>query len=85
VVAARIDRTFLDADGVRWIVDFKTSLHEGDDLETFLDREQQRYAPQLESYAALLAAYQPSARVRLGLYFALHARWREWAAPGGSP
>ena len=87
VVAARIDRTFVDTDGVRWIVDFKTSLHEGLDLEQFLDREQQRYAPQLESYARLLAEYQPAARVRLGLYFALHARWREWPAPGsgGSP
>src|SRR5690606_25687300 len=32
-----IDRTFVDATGVRWIVDFKTSTHEGGGLEAFLD------------------------------------------------
>ncbi len=31
-----IDRTFVDADGCRWIVDWKSSRHEGGDLEAFL-------------------------------------------------
>jgi riboflavin kinase/FMN adenylyltransferase len=37
-----VDRTFV-AEGVRWIVDFKTGSHEGADRDAFLDREQERY------------------------------------------
>ena len=65
---------------MRWIVDFKTSVHEGTDLEGFLDRECERYRGQLEHYARLLAALEPGRPIRLGLYFPLHAGWREWAA-----
>ena len=50
----RIDRTFVDEKGVRWIVDWKTSVHEGGDREAFLDRELERYRPQLERYARAL-------------------------------
>ncbi len=49
-----MDRVFLDDDGVLWIVDYKTSTHDGADLESFLDREQQRYRDQLERYARIL-------------------------------
>jgi ATP-dependent exoDNAse (exonuclease V) beta subunit len=77
-----IDRTFVDADGVRWIVDYKTSRHEGAGLEEFLDREQERYRPQLERYAALMRKLGPEP-VRLGLYFPLLEAWREW--PGIFP
>ena len=45
-----IDRTFFE-DGVRWIVDYKTSSHEGAELEKFLESERERYAPQLARYA----------------------------------
>ena len=45
-----IDRTFV-ADGVRWIVDFKTGRHEGSETGAFLDRECDRYRAQLERYA----------------------------------
>ena len=31
IINAVIDRTFVDADGTRWVVDFKTSPHEGGD------------------------------------------------------
>ena len=79
IVRVVIDRTFVDAAGVRWIVDYKTSSHEGAGLEEFLDREQERYRPQLERYAQLLRKLAP-APVRLGLYFPLLAAWREWPA-----
>ena len=69
-----IDRTFTDSDGKHWIVDYKTSSHEGADIEAFLERERERYRPQLERYAAALAE-DPSS---LGLYFPLLAGWREW-------
>ena len=34
-----IDRTFLDKDKVRWIIDYKTRPHEGTDLDGFLDEQ----------------------------------------------
>ncbi len=65
-----IDRSFIDAEGVRWVIDFKTSVHEGAGLEEFLDSEVQRYRGQLAAYAALARGLgaQP---VRAGLYFPL--------------
>jgi ATP-dependent exoDNAse (exonuclease V) beta subunit len=79
VVSVVIDRTFVDAAGVRWIVDYKTSRHEGAGLEAFLDSERERYRPQLERYAALVRKLAPEP-VRLGLYFPLLGGWREWPA-----
>jgi ATP-dependent exoDNAse (exonuclease V) beta subunit len=79
VVRVVVDRSFVDEAGVRWIVDYKTSRHEGAGLEEFLDREQQRYRPQLERYATLLRRLGPEP-VRLGLYFPLLSAWREWPA-----
>jgi ATP-dependent exoDNAse (exonuclease V) beta subunit len=68
-----IDRLFSDATGRRWIVDYKTSSHEGADLESFLDRELERYAPQLAGYSAAFRA----GTVSVGLYFPLMKGWRE--------
>jgi len=79
IVRVVIDRTFVDAYGVRWVVDYKTSRHEGAGLDEFLDREQERYRPQLERYASLLRKLGPQP-VRLGLYFPLLDAWREWPA-----
>jgi ATP-dependent exoDNAse (exonuclease V) beta subunit len=73
VKLAVIDRTFVDGDGRRWIVDYKTSVHEGADAEGFLDRELERYRPQLAGYAAAF----PGEPVALGLYFPLMNGWRE--------
>ncbi len=72
-----LDRTFVDEHGVRWIVDYKTSTHEGGELEQFLDREQTRYRDQLERYARIVRALD-GRPVRVGLYFPLLAAWREW-------
>lgn len=72
-----IDRTFCDPDGIRWIIDYKTSSHEGADIQGFLDREQDRYHRQLNYYAELMQ--QLDARpIRLGIYFPLIRGWREW-------
>ncbi|MDH3282968.1 MAG: PD-(D/E)XK nuclease family protein, partial [Gammaproteobacteria bacterium] len=72
-----IDRTFIDANGVRWIIDYKTSSHEGGGRELFLDREVERYRAQLETYAEALGADE-ARPIRLGLYFPLLSGWREW-------
>jgi len=69
-----IDRVFEDDVGDTWIVDYKTSTHEGSDLEAFLLKEQERYHGQLEGYVAALG--KPDAR--RGLYFPLLKGWREW-------
>jgi ATP-dependent exoDNAse (exonuclease V) beta subunit len=75
-----LDRSFIDADGTRWVVDFKFSQHEGRDLEGFLDSERERYREQLERYAEVIRKGD-SRPTRLGLYFPLLGGWREWDAP----
>jgi len=75
IVNAVIDRIFV-ADGVRWVVDFKTSPHEGGSLEAFLDEEARRYEGQLRRYAHLARELGPEP-VRAGLYFPLLGAWRE--------
>ncbi len=82
LVSIVIDRTFVDATGVRWIVDYKTSSHEGAGLEDFLDNERERYRGQLERYAQLMQALGDEP-IRLGLYFPLLSGWREWT-PGAA-
>ncbi len=77
-----IDRTFVDIDGTRWIIDYKTSAHEGGDMTGFLDQEKARYAVQLNTYARLFAGLD-SRPIKLGLYFPLLKGWRAWCyAPG---
>jgi ATP-dependent exoDNAse (exonuclease V) beta subunit len=74
----RLDRTFV-ADGRRWIVDFKTSRHEGGDLAAFLDSEVERHAPQLERYARAVAVDERRP-IELCLYFPLLGELRSWPA-----
>jgi ATP-dependent exoDNAse (exonuclease V) beta subunit len=81
IVNVIVDRTFVDEQGTRWIVDYKTGGHEGGDTTAFLDREQERYRPQLERYAAFLKA-RDGRPVRLGLYFPLLKGWRELKSKG---
>ncbi len=77
VVHVVIDRTFVDGRGVRWVIDYKTSTHEGAERESFLDNERERYRGQLETYGLLMAKLD-ARPVRLGLYFPLLNGWREW-------
>ncbi len=67
----RIDRLIRDDNGTQWVVDYKTSEHEGADIEGFLDQQRKRYAAQLDAYAAALGG------AKSGLYFPLHQGWRE--------
>ena len=78
IVQAVMDRTFVDAAGTRWIIDFKTGSHEGGAVDEFLDREVERYRAQLTRYARIVSALGRE-RVRVGLYFPLLNGWREWA------
>jgi ATP-dependent exoDNAse (exonuclease V) beta subunit len=71
-----IDRSFIDAEGTRWIIDYKTGRHFGGGLEEFIASELQRYAPQLRLYRELLRGMGPEP-VRAALYFPWMGEFRE--------
>ncbi|MGH9472842.1 MAG: UvrD-helicase domain-containing protein [Terriglobales bacterium] len=83
-IHARVDRSFI-AEGVRWIIDYKTGVHEGGDIEAFLRSERSRYQDQLERYARLYRA-QDERPLRLALFFPLVRRadgrlaFEDWSA-----
>lgn len=77
LITGTVDRLFRD-DGTLWIIDFKTSEHQGANLERFMNEEQRRYRQQMQNYGTLLSRIMPGA-IRLGLYFPLLNAWREWA------
>lgn len=65
-----LDRVRIDDEGTHWIVDYKTSSHEGGQIKEFLQAESDRYRPQLAKYANLYKNYS-GAPVRCALYFPL--------------
>ncbi|MDT8325350.1 MAG: hypothetical protein RRA94_14650, partial [Bacteroidota bacterium] len=74
-----LDRTFVDGEGTRWIIDFKSADHEGADVDAFLDAQLRMHAPQLQKYSAILRAFDGRPQ-RLLLYFPLLRAWRELPA-----
>ncbi|GAV21187.1 ATP-dependent helicase/nuclease subunit A [Mariprofundus micogutta] len=77
-----IDRSFIDEQGIRWVIDYKTASHEGGDLNAFLSEEESRHAPQLQRYTSILKKMQPDRPVKCALYFPMLDAWREIAQPG---
>ena len=65
-----LDRTFVDKQGIRWIIDYKVSEHEGGDRERFLEAQVNLHANRLRQYAAAMKALD-SRPIRLALYFPL--------------
>jgi ATP-dependent exoDNAse (exonuclease V) beta subunit len=76
IVNVVVDRLLVEADGGRWVIDYKTSSHEGGELESFLLQEEARYRPQLQRYVQLARALSPG-KVRAALYFPLLGAFRE--------
>lgn len=72
-----IDRTFIDDQGTRWIIDYKTASDDGGDREAFLKHEQERYQSQLETYARVIRQME-AAPIRLALYFPLLRAFCDW-------
>jgi len=66
-----MDRVFTTTEGVRWLVDFKTSWQQGSGIDVFLDRESARYASKISTYVVVLNC------AKAGLYFAALNEWRE--------
>ena len=78
LVHAQIDRTFLDEEGRRWVIDYKTSTTGRNEAhEAFLAREGERYRLQLATYVALFREMEPQREVRAALYFPLADGWWE--------
>jgi ATP-dependent helicase/nuclease subunit A len=73
-----IDRCFIDERGTRWVIDYKTSAHQGGGLDEFLEQEIERYRAQLETYRDLARGLGPEP-VRAALYFPLLGELRELA------
>lgn len=72
-----VDRTFVTVEGVRWIIDYKTTTFSHQDLETFLQDEQEKYLTKMLQYKD--AVFKHDAReIRLGLYFPMIQAWKEW-------
>ncbi len=72
-----LDRSFIDTQGVRWIIDYKTSYCDEKNRTSFLLEEQLRYKPQLEHYAKVIQKIEKNP-IKLGLYFPLMREWVEW-------
>ena len=75
----RIDRTFIDQDNVRWIIDYKTTVTQTDNIAEFIDQQiAERHHQQLQKYAELMS--QMDARpIKLAVYFPLLKQRRVWA------
>lgn len=70
-----VDRTFVEHN-TRWIIDFKSSSPDTENLTAFLDQEAIIYQEQLRSYEQALRAMD-NKPIKLGLYFPLIPAWRE--------
>ncbi|WP_051938193.1 UvrD-helicase domain-containing protein [Ghiorsea bivora] len=76
-----LDQSFIDQDGTRWIIDYKTGWHQDDDLDAWLDQELHRYTvetTQLPNYVKAVQALEPERQVKAALYFPMVDGWREW-------
>ena len=76
VVRMKIDRTFIDEQGTRWIIDYKTSAVGRGDATAFVDAQVEKFRPDLYRYRQAMAAMDPRP-IRMGLYFPLLGEWRE--------
>jgi ATP-dependent helicase/nuclease subunit A len=72
-----IDRTFVDENGTRWIIDYKTSHPVNTSLENFLQMEYEEYADKMHLYYKALQTNNKNP-IKLGLYFPMIPAWREW-------
>lgn len=70
LVSVILDRVRIAEDETHWIIDYKTSSHEGGDLGGFLQVEADRYQAQLARYALIYQNWS-GANVKCALYFPL--------------
>ncbi|HVV69725.1 MAG TPA: UvrD-helicase domain-containing protein [Gammaproteobacteria bacterium] len=73
-----IDRTFVDSEQTRWVIDYKTGILIEEASPDFLKHAQAQHREQLETYARAMSLLDQRP-IRLGLYFPGCAGWCEWA------
>jgi len=80
LMVASIDRSFVDEDGLRWIVDYKSGgLPAESSLAQFLEERQRHYLPQLQANGELLHELEPQRSIVLALYFPeIDGGWCQW-------
>jgi ATP-dependent exoDNAse (exonuclease V) beta subunit len=78
LIHAVIDRTFVDEQGIRWVIDYKVSRPKaGESGPAFFSNKLEQYRGQLESYRQLLQILEPGRTIRAALYFPLLDGWCE--------
>ncbi len=80
LVHAIVDRTFVDDQGVRWVIDYKTSTPVRQDQAAFLVAEGDRYKGQMDIYRRLFEELEPEREICTALYFPLIDGWYELVA-----
>ena len=62
-----------------WIVDYKTARHGASGLDTFLQKEKEKYLGQLEAYASVMRkVHGEDIPLRMALYYPLLTRLVWW-------
>ena len=72
-----IDRTFIDENKVRWIIDYKTGEHEGANLDHFFSEEKKRYQTQLDVYELLIRQSGETRPIKKALFYPMHRKLLE--------
>lgn len=72
-----IDRSFIDEQGTRWIIDYKTASPQNQDIASFIQLQQQQYTKQLQTYAQALSL-QEQRPIKCALYFPLITTLHSW-------
>lgn len=74
----RIDRTFVDKQDVRWIVDYKSTDTRSQDIDAFVDEQvAHRHKEQLQKYGDLMSQIDER-EIKLAVYFPLLKTLRVW-------
>lgn len=77
VIHLIIDRTFIDENNERWIIDYKTATPNDIELNTFLNLQKQEYESQLKQYATALSKID-NRKTHCCLYFPLIPKEITW-------
>jgi ATP-dependent exoDNAse (exonuclease V) beta subunit len=73
-----LDRSFVDTQGVRWIIDYKTSQNNGIALDVFIAAKCAQYQAQLERYRHLVQQLDPVHPIQTALFFPLLPEGFRW-------
>jgi ATP-dependent exoDNAse (exonuclease V) beta subunit len=86
--SVRLDRIFrageapfVQGEEHLWIIDFKTTQHSGAGTDSFLEREREKYAPQMAAYAKVLRDSTETHTLRMGLYYPMLSKLIWWEQP----